>query len=141
LPTQALSTTLVELAAAHSAAGAWKEPQLPVGGDPYRAKSTAAIVAPGMQPRSKYRARTEPGVVIPSTCWPQKKGAARAVVTQASASAVAVRNSTGMARPAAADRRAARELGILLLWYKKPPAGLYAYHRNLNSDFDAALIR
>ena len=26
-----------------------------------------------------------------------------------------------------------------LLWYKKPPAGSYAYHRNLNTDFDAAL--
>jgi hypothetical protein len=25
-----------------------------------------------------------------------------------------------------------------LLWYKKPPARSYAYHRNLNLDFDGA---
>ena len=25
-----------------------------------------------------------------------------------------------------------------LLWYKKPPTGSYAYHRNLNLDFDGA---
>jgi hypothetical protein len=24
-----------------------------------------------------------------------------------------------------------------LLWYKKPPTGLYAYHLNLTLDFDA----
>jgi hypothetical protein len=26
-----------------------------------------------------------------------------------------------------------------LLWYKKPPSRLYAYHRNRNLDLDAAL--
>jgi hypothetical protein len=30
---------------------------------------------------------------------------------------------------------------VLLLWYKKPPTRSYAYHRNLNLDFDGAWIR